>query len=154
MSALTSISSATTQYAGPGLFCFDKRSSDAAQTTPALRGENEAKKEKRLLCALCRHLITNDDERIAVNGGHEHSCTNPAGYTFRIGCFGEAGGCAGTGPATEAHTWFKGYAWQIALCASCERHLGWRFEASSDRFYGLILERLVAGSSEQRSGNG
>ena len=137
------------ELAFPDLMFFDRRGATVGQSQIAPSVQDKAKKEKRLFCALCRHLITHQDERIQVNGGHEHKCTNPGGYTFRIGCFHEAGGCIAIGEATEAHTWFKGYAWKIALCASCERHLGWRFQTPADYFHGLILERLtsIAGAS-------
>lgn len=130
--------------AHPGLAFFDRRGVTAGKPRVAAGVEQETRKEKRLFCALCRHPITHQDERIEVNGAHEHRCTNPAGYTFWIGCFHEAGGCIATGEATTAHTWFKGYAWRIAICASCERHLGWRFEAPADHFHGLILDRLAS----------
>lgn len=137
------------ELALPGLVFFDPRGATAGQKQAGARVEGEAKKEKRLFCALCRHPITHQDERIPVNGRHEHTCTNPGGYTFRISCFREAGGCIATGEATTAYTWFKGYAWQVAICASCERHLGWRFQAPADYFHGLIPDRLtsVAGAS-------
>jgi len=105
---------------------------------------DEAKREKRLFCAQCRHPVTHQDERIRVHGAHEHTCTNPHGFTFRIGCFGKAGGCAALGEATLEHTWFAGYAWQVALCARCGVQLGWRYLAPADRFYGLILDRLTS----------
>ena len=130
--------------ARPGLLFFVRRGATASQKQVGARVEGEAKKEKRLFCALCRHPITHQDERIPVNGRDEHTCTNPGGYTFRIGCFHEARGCSAIGEATTAHTWFKGYAWQVALCASCERHLGWRFQAPRDYFHGLILDRLTS----------
>jgi len=137
------------ELARPGLAFFDKRDATAGEKQAGARVEGQAKKEKRLFCALCRHPITHQDERIPVNGRHEHTCTNPGGYTFRISCFHEAGGCIAIGEATTAHTWFNGYAWQVAICANCERHLGWRFQAPADYFHGLILDRLtsVAGAS-------
>jgi len=69
------------------------------------------------------------------------------------------------GEAVEEHSWFHGYAWTVAGCAQCRRHLGWKFTAvddaqcpvgrSSDRqsppeeeevaplqFYGLIVSQL------------
>jgi len=101
------------------------------------------KKEKRLFCAQCRHPVTREEERIRVNGAHQHTCTNPHGLTFHIGCFREAGGCAGVGEAILEHTWFAGYAWRVALCASCGAQLGWRYQAPADRFHGLILDRLT-----------
>lgn len=132
------------ELARPDLVFLDPRGSTASQKQVGARVEGEAKKEKRLFCALCRHPITHQDERIPVNGRHEHTYTNPGGYTFRISCFHEAGGCIAIGEATTAHTWFKGYAWQVAICASCERHLGWRFQAPADYFHGLIFDRLTS----------
>ena len=127
-----------------GLWLFDRNGGLAREKKLGVCADDEAKKEKRLFCAACRHPITHQDERIEVNGAHQHRCTNPGGYTFEIGCFHEAGGCISAGAATEAHTWFKGYGWRIALCASCGQHLGWRFQAPADHFHGLILGRLTA----------
>jgi len=132
------------ELALPGLVFFDRRRTPTGGPRAAQRVEREVTLEKRLFCALCGHPITHQDERISVEGRHEHTCTNPGGYTFRIGCFREAGGCIAVGEATAAHTWFRGYAWQVALCANCERHLGWRFQSPADRFHGLILDRLTS----------
>jgi hypothetical protein len=101
-------------------------------------------REERLFCAHCRHVITHQRERCAVQGSHEHHCTNPLGLSFHIGCFRRAPGCATIGGATHEHTWFPGYAWTIALCAQCQTHLGWRFQSAQDDFYGLVLARLTS----------
>ena len=132
------------ELALPGLLFFKPRGATAGQRQVAARVEDAATKEERLFCALCGHPITHQDERIKVNGRHEHTCTNPGGHTFGIGCFHEAGGCTTIGEATTAHTWFEGYAWQVAICASCEHHLGWRFHGPADYFHGLILDRLTS----------
>jgi hypothetical protein len=128
----------------PGLAFFDRRGATASEKRAGARGEEKAEEEKRLFCAHCRHPVTHQHERIPVNGRHEHTCTNPGGHTFGIGCFHEAAGCVALGAATEAHTWFKGYAWQVAVCGRCEQHLGWRFHAPAHYFHGLILERLTS----------
>jgi hypothetical protein len=127
---------------------FDPHAATRGEKKSATDAGSEAGKDKRLFCAACRHPITHQDQRIPVSGSHEHTCTNPAGYTFRIGCFHDAGGCLAAGESTMEHTWFKGYSWQVVLCASCERHIGWRFQASADYFHGLIVDRLssVAGA--------
>lgn len=127
----------------PFLF-FDPRGSTVLEKAAATRAQEQEKKDKRLFCALCRHPITHQDERIEMAGGHRHTRTNPAGFTFTFGCFREAAGCTVVGAPTLEHTWFHGYAWRIALCAACEQHLGWRFQAPGDRFHGLILERLTS----------
>jgi len=132
------------ELAHVGLILFDRRGAAEGRGQVAAQAGVRAKADMRLFCALCRHPVTHQDQRIAVNGGHEHRCTNPGGYTFDIGCFHEAGGCITTGEATAAHTWFSGYAWRIAICASCDRHLGWRFQAPEHYFHGLILGRLTS----------
>jgi hypothetical protein len=99
--------------------------------------------QRALLCAACRHQVTTDRERMEMLGRHEHTCTNPHGFAFRIGCFRQAPGCAGMGPRDSAFSWFPGYTWQIAVCGRCRAHLGWIFRAGTDCFHGLILDRLV-----------
>ena len=85
--------------------------------------------------------MTATSARIEVAGAHEHTKRNPGGFEFRIGCFRAAPGCVPWGDACAEHTWFAGYAWQIALCRRCGSHLGWGFEGG-DRFYGLVVARL------------
>lgn len=99
---------------------------------------------ERIVCRACSHLITSARARIEVGGTHEHRKMNPSGITFHIGCFRHAPGAKGWGGAFTEHSWFAGHTWQIALCTGCDSHLGWAFEATGDRFYGLILNRLRA----------
>jgi hypothetical protein len=131
----------------PTLLCFDPRTGEERKQAPKQRTDTKPKKEKRLFCAACRHPVTHQDERIPVQGAHEHRCTNPHGITYQIGCFHEAPGCAAIGAATMEYTWFRGYAWRIAFCAHCQVHLGWRFQSESHYFHGLIVERLISAVS-------
>ena len=78
-------------------------------------------------------------------GAHAHCFVNPHGQVFEIGCFARAPGCRALGPATTDWTWFPGWAWQVALCAACGRHLGWCYRRQGGRFFGLILDRLRPG---------
>jgi hypothetical protein len=96
-----------------------------------------------LLCAGCRNPITPRQAAISVNGAHQHTFANPYGLVFTIGCFRQAPGCGAAGQATAEFSWFAGYSWQVAVCAACLAHLGWRFSADGSVFYGLILDRLV-----------
>ena len=113
--------------------------------------EDETEKERDrspLICAACGERITTLRERVEMSGGHAHTFTNPHGLTFDIGCFRSAPGCRPVGEATEAWTWFRGYAWRIAVCGGCGEHLGWGYEpasgdGSSRGFFGLILDRLT-----------
>lgn len=121
---------------------FDRKSD--AERERRLRRElaDVPKRAERLFCVRCGHAITDRSRQIAVNGAHAHTCTNPHGLTFHIGCFREAPGCTASGEATVKFTWFPGYAWRIADCAKCGMHLGWLFLSSADGFYGLIVDRL------------
>jgi hypothetical protein len=123
---------------------FDPAREDEAGARPQTGTKKNEKLEKRLFCAACRLPVTDQDQRIAMLGAHAHSCVNPHGLLFHIGCFREAPGCAASGAATTEHTWFPGYAWRVAHCARCGTHLGWRFEGGDSGFYGLIVKRLTS----------
>jgi hypothetical protein len=128
----------------PPLLFFDPLGREKKRQTGKALPDARPEKEKRLFCAACRHPVTHQDERISVQGGHEHRFTNPQGITYQIGCFREAAGCAAIGEATLEYTWFRGYAWRIALCAHCRAHLGWRFQTEGEYFHGLITGRLTS----------
>ena len=128
----------------PTLLLFDPVTEENNKEKTKAKPDARPKLEKRLFCAACRRPVTHQDERIIVQGGHEHRCTNPQGISYHIGCFREAAGCAAVGEATTEYTWFKGYAWRIATCAHCHVHLGWHFQSESDYFHGLIVARLTS----------
>ncbi len=99
--------------------------------------------EELILCAHCGRPITRPIDRIEMAGAHKHTFANPHGIVFEIGCFRSAFGCAHSGPTTDEFTWFAGYHWKVAVCGGCGSHLGWLFlSTGSDRFHGLILDRL------------
>lgn len=123
---------------------FDPASGPETARVAATRRAVQPVEERRLFCAQCRHLVTHQDERISVQGSHEHRRTNPLGVSFHIGCFRSAGGVSVIGPASTEHTWFAGCAWRIGVCAGCGTHLGWRFDGDTGAFFGLILARLVS----------
>jgi len=108
-------------------------------------GKRAGREESAWLCALCRRKITSEDQALEVNGLHRHTFFNPAGLVFEIGCFSDAQGCRPEGPPSTHFSWFAGTCWQIALCRGCDTHLGWLFQGTEERFYGLIINRLVKG---------
>lgn len=120
----------------------DGVSPDAAADT-LTREDDEAARERRLLCRKCGHAITSRGRAIVSDGSHVHVFTNPAGLTFRIGCFSDAPGCLLAGEPTTEFTWFPGHAWSFALCAGCGAHLGWYYDSGSGGFFGLILANLA-----------
>src|SRR5262245_49276952 len=93
----------------------------------------------RIVCAACGHAIAEERDRISVGGTHEHTCVNPHGLVFHIGCFAAASGCRAIGTPTTEFTWFAGFAWNYALCGSCAALLGWRYHGADASFFGLIL---------------
>jgi filamentous hemagglutinin family protein len=102
-------------------------------------------KEEKILCQVCQHQITSHENKIEVNGQHEHVLSNPCGIVFEMACFSGAAGCVNDGSSTLEHTWFTDYSWRFAFCANCLSHLGWFFQSESDGFYGLILKKLDFG---------
>jgi hypothetical protein len=114
----------------------------------SLTDEEEDKKNQeteQIVCRQCKHIITKPEERIQVNGSHQHTFANPSGLLFEIGCFQTANGCGYMDQTTKEYTWFSGYSWRIAVCGKCLTQLGWLFSSSigSSSFYGLILNKLV-----------
>jgi hypothetical protein len=96
-----------------------------------------------IVCARCGQRITDAGERTERSGLHVHSQINPHGFIWEFGCWRSAPGCAATGEPTSEFSWFAGYRWQIGSCRGCDLHLGWLFAGDSDRFWGLIVDRLV-----------
>ena len=125
------------------LLLFDPEGNGKRESRVTTEARVQAKQDQRILCANCGNPITHRDERIEASGSHTHTCSNPHGFVFLIGCFRAAPGCRCEAFATAEHSWFSGYRWSIAYCAQCDRHLGWRFSASADEFHGLILDRLT-----------
>eukprot|EP00808_Paulinella_micropora_P030190 g12034.t1 len=59
-----------------------------------------------------------------------YSATNPGKHRFDVARMSPV--LAGrsvevSGAATTEHSWFPGFAWQMASCITCDAHLGWAF---------------------------
>ena len=109
------------------------------QPTIELEDTTDAETQESVRCKSCNYEITTPDRAVQP---HEHTFRNPAGYSFHVLCYSDAPGAAEVGSPTTEHTWFPGYAWTMALCGSCQTHLGWWFSGSK-RFAGLIAQRLI-----------
>ena len=111
--------------------------------------EDESKEEepdtgKYIICRQCHQVITSLDERIEMQGAHQHTFANPHGIVYHIGCFKSAAGCGYAGQPSDEFSWFTGYSWRVAVCGSCLLHLGWLFiSPGSETFNGLILDHLI-----------
>lgn len=99
--------------------------------------------KQSILCRQCRQRVTGPEMAIAVNGRHLHHFKNPAGIAFWIRCFSRATGLIILGMPEKEHTWFPGYGWSVAVCASCALHLGWFYRSDDDSFFGLIRDNLI-----------
>lgn len=105
--------------------------------------EAETAANPPLRCRACGAAVTAKNQRIAVNGRHDHVFFNPHGHVFEIGCFARAPGALSASPSSSDFSWFPGFAWQVAACAACRVHLGWHFQGERNSgFFGLILDRL------------
>ncbi len=111
---------------------------------PRSRSEDHiaAQDDTPLRCANCRAPVTSRSQAISVNSSHEHAFFNPSGIAFELRCFRRAPGCRVLGHPTSEFTWFAGYTWQLAICATCRSHLGWFFAALDDSFFALITGRI------------
>ena len=105
----------------------------------------ERRRDDRIRCARCRAVVTTAALAVERGGSHEHTFRNPAGYSWTLRCFSDAGGCTSAGSFTPEASWFAGYQWCYATCASCGRHLGWWFVGSAPSFVGLIVARITSG---------
>ena len=112
----------------------------------ALLDDEEEAKKGYVYCGLCSHVVSHVDQQTEMRGSFDHRFVNPYGFEFHLGCYAEALGCAISGDATAADTWFPGYQWRHATCEECTQHLGWYFSrqnsAEDHHFYGLILDRI------------
>ena len=145
---MTMISSIQAIATNPVHCKTDSRYSQESIIQTAGKQDLEPEKKRLLLCRHCMYSITTPDERITVNGSHNHTFANPYGIIFEIGCFRKAEGCGLTGAPSDEFTWFRGFFWQIAVCQSCLTHLGWWFSSPEKAgFFGLISDRLIESAS-------
>ena len=106
--------------------------------------QEESRSDRDLVCAQCGALICRHRDRLTIEGRHCWDKVNPAGIHFRILCFAAAPGCIPVGEPVTEFSWFRGYAWSVAICAACSIHLGWLFssETATEGFFGLIEDAL------------
>ena len=107
----------------------------------------EPETDDRVRCGQCRTVVTRGALAVQRGGAHEHTFRNPAGYSWTVRCFRDASGCTTAGAFTSEATWFAGYAWCYAPCATCGYHLGWWFVGSGPSFVALIVPRLKYGGA-------
>lgn len=115
----------------------------AESLSPTLAVESQPRPDPTVRCQQCQHPITSRSQAIQVQGAHEHTFRNPAGYSFHVLCFRNAAGALRIGTPTPEATWFASYSWSFAVCEECQQHLGWFYDGPEDGFAGLIATRLL-----------
>lgn len=131
---------------------FIKRKHKYRRTNIALKPNPETQKNyqpeknlpKYIYCYICLQPVTSEDDKITMNGSHQHTFVNPSNIEYTIACFKSAPGCVAIGSPTYEFTWFTNFAWQIALCGNCGEHLGWKYSSKeSITFWGLIVNKIT-----------
>ena len=112
--------------------------------------QDEAVKQTRLLCAACGHPVTKVAEKTEVFGRHDHAFPY-YNQTVQLGCFLDAPGSIGVERISYGYSWFRGYAWQIQVCANCYAQLGWKYMSQDDSFYGLVFNTLREAAPEDET---
>jgi hypothetical protein len=123
-----------------------------AVTEPEADELVESERDDRVRCGQCRSVVTRGALAVQRGGAHQHTFRNPAGYSWTIRCFRDASGCTTAGAFTPEATWFAGYEWCYAPCATCGRHLGWWFVGSGPSFVALIVPRIIHGGADPERG--
>ena len=129
------------------LFRVPPENQDDEMPVSVVENETEEEileQEEYIRCRQCRNILASPDDRISIQGSHQHTFANPHGVVFEIGCFKDVTGCGYAGAATDEFSWFAGYSWRICFCTMCLTHLGWIFSSNAGAiFHGLILDRLL-----------
>ncbi|KAK9102316.1 hypothetical protein Sjap_019570 [Stephania japonica] len=85
-------------------------------------------------CKTCQSLIAKRSDMLVMSSdGPLGAYVNPHGYVHEIMTFHKVNGVALIGRPDEKYSWFPGYAWTIATCATCEYQLGWLFTARNKK---------------------
>ena len=95
-------------------------------------------------------MASEEDVFAASARGSVDTHVNPHGIWHEVVTVRRADGCVARGQPTTEHSWFPGWAWSFAHCASCGDHLGWRFDPidrgqENGVFFGLRLASVRLG---------
>lgn len=106
-------------------------------------------------CKSCKTIIAKRSDMLVMSSeGPLSAYVNPGGYVHEIMTLYRANGLALIGPAVAEYSWFPGYAWTIATCATCKTQMGWLFTARDKKlkpssFWGIRCCQLA----EEMHGN-
>ncbi|KAL3498519.1 hypothetical protein ACH5RR_041251 [Cinchona calisaya] len=84
----------------------------------------------RIRCKTCENLIARRSDVLVMSSeGPLGAYVNPHGCVHEVMTLRKANGLAVVGYPVKEHSWFPGYAWSIAECATCDYQTGWLFTA-------------------------
>ncbi|VAH21344.1 unnamed protein product [Triticum turgidum subsp. durum] len=87
-------------------------------------------------CGYCKSEIAKHSDVVVMSSdGPLGTYVNNHGYVHATITVNNATGLALEGDPTEEHSWFPGYAWTIASCASCGSNIGWLFSTTKRHLY-------------------
>ncbi|XP_055812003.1 uncharacterized protein LOC129881910 [Solanum dulcamara] len=100
-------------------------------------------------CRTCETLIAKRSNMLVMSSdGPLGAYVNPHGFVHEIMTLFKANGLAVIGNPVKEYSWFPGYAWSIAECATCETQLGWLFTATKKKlkpksFWGIRSSQVA-----------
>lgn len=100
-------------------------------------------------CFGCQTQIGQQSDVFAMSiEGAQSIYVNPDGYLHDTMTLINATNLVLVSTPSTDYSWFPGYAWSIAVCANCHKHIGWQFIAQKPRlqphkFYGLSRSSLI-----------
>jgi hypothetical protein len=123
---------------------------EASRGSKAAPQQEEKSEERKVyVCKRCDVEITDSRALFCMRADSvEQVFPNPLGIMRVILTARAASSILVEGSSTADFTWFSGYSWRIASCASCRSHLGWLYEGAPHggephTFYGLLKEALA-----------
>lgn len=100
-------------------------------------------------CRTCKTLIARRSNMLVMSSeGPLGAYVNPHGFVHEIMTLFKANGLAVIGHPVKEYSWFPGYAWSIAECATCETQMGWLFTATNKKlkprsFWGIRSSQVA-----------
>lgn len=100
-------------------------------------------------CKNCASLIAKRSDMVVMStDGPLNAYVNPHGYVHEVITVYNASGLALLGSPVKEHSWFPGYAWTIANCATCNSNMGWLFTATEKKlrpkfFWGIRSSQVA-----------
>ncbi|PNY10055.1 protein cereblon [Trifolium pratense] len=85
-------------------------------------------------CRRCQTTIAKRSNMLVMSDeGPLGAYVNPGGYVHEIMTLYKANGLSLVGHAVTEYSWFPGYAWTIANCATCGTQMGWLFTTTNKK---------------------